>query len=194
MPLCGDFHCRQDDEPPYHGGRVIHRTAGLRRPYSGLCQKGRDMSWRGQDDVQYGLQEASRHRRFYRCQGLRLHHPDRPALYSRQESDCPLQVPQSAAHRQGKGRRGIRRLLRSRAPLPHEVCGSGGQSTGQGRVCQEDQDSADHEGILQLLRLSGGGDSHSPAHTRRCQCPSVHHASQCPGHSSLSANSQRTLS
>ena len=22
--LCGGVHCRQDDEPPYHGGCVIH--------------------------------------------------------------------------------------------------------------------------------------------------------------------------
>ena len=100
-------------------------------PFPEISIAGRMMSRRIMGAASFiELQDSEGH------QGLRLHHPDRSALHPRQEPDRPLQVPESAPDSQGEGRRGLRRILRPRAPLPHEVRGLSGQSPGKGRLRQ----------------------------------------------------------
>ncbi len=62
-----------------------------------------------------------RHRRLHRREGLRLPHADGRNLGTRQGTDGAEQVAEAAAHRQGKGRREVRRIQRPRAALSYAL-------------------------------------------------------------------------
>ncbi len=176
--LSGSAHRRPHHVAPHHGQRLLLRTAGRDGPHSGLHPPRRHLPRRRPDALQHGIQETARHRRLRRRGGLRLPHQHGRAVGALPPLHGALEVGASAARGQGEGRQDVRRLHRSRDPLPPALPRFDRQSAGQGDLRQASQDHGHDALLLQRARLPRGRDPDPAADSGRRLGASLHHAPQ----------------